>query len=233
MQVLRTAEMKRRGEGFETMDSVAVTPRIDVAFPLAGDSIPRDHGYALFSAMSRVLGEELHGADWLAVHPVRGMPSTQGMLAIDARRSQLRLRLDPGAIPKVLPLAGKRLELASQALRVGVPNVFGIDPSPALYSRAVVIKFKDDDLREGPGERFVSEALFRSAVERQLGALGVMARVEIGGKREVRVRDKRVVGYAVTLRDLTDEASLRVQYAGVGGRQRFGCGVFTPHRDAR
>jgi CRISPR-associated protein Cas6 len=214
------------------MDTVAVTPRIDVAFPLAGDSIPRDHGYALFSAMSRVLGEQLHGADWLAVHPVRGTPATDGMLVIDARRSQLRLRLVPGAIPKVLALAGKRLELAKQALRVGVPNVFGIDPSPALYSRAVVIKFKDDDIREGPGERFVSEELFRTAVERQLTALDVAARVEVGGKREVRVRDKRVVGYAVTLRDLSDEGSLRVQYEGIGGRQRFGCGVFTPHKGA-
>jgi CRISPR-associated endonuclease/helicase Cas3 len=63
---------------------------------------------------------------------------------------------------------------------------------------------------------------------RQLVALSVEGRLEVGRRRVVQVAGKKVVGFGVTLHDMSEEGSLRVQYAGLGGKQRMGCGVFVP-----
>lgn len=199
------------------MTDVLSRPKLDVAFRLAGRAVPLDHGYVLFGAMSRVLGD-LHGADWLAVHPVRGIPRPDGMLALHWKRGELRVRVEPGDIPRVLPLAGQSLDLDGHVVHVGVSRVYALRPSPVLTSRIVVIKGCTDPVS------------FEHAVRRQLEALGVAARVEVGRRRVITVDGDVVVGFGVTLRDLTDEGSLAVQYAGLGGRQRFGCGVFVARR---
>nr|MBK7064764.1 hypothetical protein [Deltaproteobacteria bacterium] len=46
-------------------------------------------------------------------------------------------------------------------------------------------------------------------------------------RRVLRIRGQYIVGYPVILRGLSAEHSLRVQALGIGGRQRFGCGVFS------
>ncbi len=201
-----------------TMETVAVTPRIDVAFPLAGEAVPVDHGYALFGAMSRLLGNELHDAKWLSVLPIRGVYRGDGTISLAKHNLALRLRIEPAMIPKVLPLAGKELELDGHRVLVGVSRVFALDAFSALHARVVVIK------------KFMEEAGFRDAVARQLDGLGVSASIEVERRRVLKIAGDTVVGFGVTLRGLSDEHSLRVQYAGVGGRQRFGCGVFLPTR---
>lgn len=45
-------------------------------------------------------------------------------------------------------------------------------------------------------------------------------------RRTLRIRDKTVVGYALAVTELTADESIRLQEAGVGGRRRFGCGLF-------
>jgi CRISPR-associated protein Cas6 len=78
--------------------------RIDVSFPLKGPPVPLDHSYALYAALSEV-HTELHGAEWLAVHPLRGEPQPDGTLLLDGDAA-LRLRIPPAALPRVLPLGG-------------------------------------------------------------------------------------------------------------------------------
>jgi Cas6 Crispr len=46
-------------------------PSVDLAFRLTGSKVPVDHGYALCSAISRLL-PEIHGAKNIGVHPARG-----------------------------------------------------------------------------------------------------------------------------------------------------------------
>jgi CRISPR-associated protein Cas6 len=190
-------------------------PRVDLAFRLAGTLVPRDHGYALFGALARVLGD-LHGARWLAVHPIYGTPRPDGLLTLDPRRGSLCLRVEPGEIPRVLPLAGKRLDLDGHTALVGVSSVYALGPARALAARMVTIK------------GFLEPEPFREAAVRQLEALGVKARVEVGRRRVLKVAGDTVVGFQVALHDLEEEGSVRVQYAGLGGRQRMGCGVFVP-----
>lgn len=193
--------------------------RVDVVFRLAAKLCPRDHGYALFGALGRVLGN-LHGASWLAVHPLAGVPRPDDLLAVDAQRG-LRLRVVPSEIPRVLPLAGKRLEIDGHPAHVGVSSIYELKPASALQARLVVIK------------GFTEPEPFREAVGRQLTALGVSARPEVGRRRVIRVNGDTVVGFGLTLHDVDEEGSLRVQYAGLGGKQRMGCGVFEPVRIAR
>jgi len=46
-------------------------PYVDLAFRLTGSKVPVDHGYALYSAISRLL-PEIHGAKNIGVHPIWG-----------------------------------------------------------------------------------------------------------------------------------------------------------------
>jgi len=211
-----TSTATNEGEGSATKE---IAPRVDLVFRLAAKLCPQDHGYPLFGALGRVLGD-LHGASWLAVHPLAGVPRPDGLLAVDGQRG-LRLRVVPAEIPRVLPLAGKRLDIDGHPAQVGVSSIYALEPASALRARIVVIK------------GFTEAEPFREAVARQLAALGVIARVEVGRRRVIKVNGDIVVGFGVTLHDLGEEASLRVLCAGVGGKQRMGCGVFEVVRVAR
>jgi len=49
-------------------------------------------------------------------------------------------------------------------------------------------------------------------------------------RRTIKIRDKEIVGFAVSIEGLSDEESLSLQENGIGGRRRFGCGIFVPVR---
>lgn len=195
--------------------STPPTDRVDLEFALAGTVVPRDHGYALFASLARVLGD-LHGATWLAVHPLPGVSRPDGLLALQPRRGGLQLRVEPAQIPRVLALAGKTLDIDGHRVHVGVSRIYPLRPASSLTARMVVIK------------GFQEPEPFVDAVKRQLAALEVAATVEVGRRRVVTIAADKVVGFGTTLHGLTDEGSLIVQRAGIGGRQRMGCGVFGP-----
>lgn len=191
------------------------TPRFDVAFALAGGPVPQDHGYALFGALARALGDDLHGAPWLAVHPIAGLPRPDRTLALRPQRGELRLRVDAEHIAPCVALAGSTLRVDGAELLVGTSRVFPLRPSRVLGARMATIK------------GFLEPEPFREALRRQLDALAVRAGVELGRRRTVRVAGDTVVGFQVTLHDLDEGGSLLIQSQGLGGRQRMGCGVFS------
>ena len=195
--------------------ALPLEPRVDVSFALAGTTVPQDHGYALFGALCRVLGD-LHQAKWLAVHPLFGQPQSDGLLGLNDGRGALRVRVVRAGIPRILPLAGKRLDIDGHPVVVGVSRLHTLQPAPVVVARIVVIK------------GFMEETPFAGAIARQLEALGVNATVEVGRRRVVTIAGDRAVGFGTRLSGLSDEDSLRVQTAGLGGRQRMGCGVFLP-----
>ncbi|MBK9265701.1 MAG: type I-MYXAN CRISPR-associated protein Cas6/Cmx6 [Polyangiaceae bacterium] len=197
------------------MSATPPPDRVDLEFVLTGTLVPRDHGYSLFGALARVLGD-LHGATWLAVHPLAGVPRPDGLLALQPHRGGLCLRVEPAHIPRVLGLAGKTLDIDGHRVHVGVSRVYPLHPAAALTARLVVIKgFQDPEP-------------FTEAVKRQLDSLGVSATIEVGRRRMVTIAGDKVIGFGTTLRGLSEEGSLVVQRAGIGGRQRMGCGVFGP-----
>ena len=192
-----------------------ILPRVDLVFRLAGRLVPLDHGHALLGALGGVLGD-LHDARWLAVHPISGLPRPDGLLALHARKSFLRLRVEPAHIPRALGLAGKSMMIDGHPVHIGVSSVFALEPRRTLTSRLVTIK------------GFLEPEPFRDALKRQMDALGVVGRAEVGRRRVMKVRGDVVVGFGVTLHELDAEGSLRVQYEGFGGKHRMGAGVFVP-----
>jgi CRISPR-associated protein Cas6 len=47
-------------------------------------------------------------------------------------------------------------------------------------------------------------------------------------RRVLRIKNKRIVGFPLTIPNLTAEESLLVQERGIGSRRRMGCGLFVP-----
>ncbi|MFB3788312.1 MAG: type I-MYXAN CRISPR-associated protein Cas6/Cmx6 [bacterium] len=194
-------------------------PFVDLSFPLRGTTVPVDHGYALFSAVNRLI-PAVHGHSKLAIHPIRGVYAGGGILQL-SKSSRLTIRLEADEIKTCLPLAGKTLVIQGVTLQVGVPRVYLLTPAANLRARLVTIK------------GFLEEAAFREAALRQLDDLHIQAELKLGPRRTVRIQDKRIVGYPAALLGLTAEESLTIQEHGLGGRRRFGCGVFVRVREKK
>ncbi len=47
-------------------------------------------------------------------------------------------------------------------------------------------------------------------------------------RRVIRIKGKRLVGYAVGVRGLDADGSVKLQQHGLGSHRRMGCGVFIP-----
>jgi len=203
---------------------------VDLSFPILGDRVPRDHGYPLYAALSRAV-PSLHGAEWLAVHPLGGTQVDATTLQLGAR-SQMRLRLPAERIVEVLPLAGARLDISGAKIALGAPSVHPLVPAASLDARLVAIKLTDaprrrnDELRrdalDTPGfaDRYTAE------IKRQLAAIGIGGAFELRGRRSVTVDGRRVVGYSVRVLSLGADQSVALQEKGIGGKRRMGCGVF-------
>ena len=113
-------------------------PMIDLVFALSGETIPQDHGYALYAALSGIV-PALHDDRRLGVHPIAGRAIAPGVLALD-HRSRLRLRLPSEELAPYLAIAGARLDLGGHRVRVGVPRADALTPAPSLASRLITYK---------------------------------------------------------------------------------------------
>ena len=211
-----------QNETTTAIPAAETSPAVVVHFPVQGRQLPADHGYALYSAVTRQL-PALHGAPWLGLELLSGVPWREGVIVLPTRGAQLRLRIPADRYAVVLPLAGKRLDIAGHPLRVGIPIASPLQPAPSLYARAVTIK------------KFTEPEPFLDAARRQLDALGINATLELPlddqdrfRRRVIQIHGKHVVGFSLAAHDLSDDDSLKLQTAGIGGRRTMGCGIFNP-----
>lgn len=187
---------------------------VELRFPVLGTTLSSDHGYALFSAISRLI-PEAHGADWLAVETVPGTARGDGAIYLNSR-ARLKMRLPQDRLAMMMKLAGRRLDVDGNHIRLGVPQIFMLKPSADLYARCVTIK------------KFTEPEPFLDAVARKLDELGLKGEPELGPRRAFRVGNHTIVGFGLSLHDLSDEGSIVLQERGLGGRRHFGCGIFIP-----
>lgn len=166
-------------------------PSINVSFELSGKQLPADHGYLVYSAISRSFSS-LHGIDWLAIELISGFPSGRGLIALPERDATLRLRIPSDHYRDVLLLAGKRLDISGHQIRLGLPVARPLEPASSVYARVVTIK------------NFTEPEPFIDAVKRKLDSFGVKGRVELPRdeqgrhrRRIVTIHGKSVVGFAV------------------------------------
>ena len=193
-------------------------PTVDLAFRLMGTRIPVDHGYTLFAAVNRLV-PELHDAQDIGLHPIRGRFDGNGCLVLSPA-SRLVIRVPDDRIREFLKLAGKTLEVDGNRFLVGVPEVRALRPAAVLYARLVTIK------------GFMEAEAFIEAAKRQLETMGVTIALQLGERRTFRIKDKQVVGFELLATELDAEDSIKLQEIGIGGRRRMGCGVFVMQRRA-
>lgn len=196
---------------------------IDVCFGVhASQPLFADHSYALYGAISQTL-PQVHSPNGIAIHPIRGEFLGERKIRLNDS-SRLTIRVAAEQIGQLLPLAGKRLNVAGTTLLVGVPQVYCLVPATAVRSRLVTIKLSENesDANTLTPERFLS------AVRRKLDQLGVAAAAEItlGKRRTLHIKQKAIVGYEVFLTGLTAEESLAVQSSDIWSRRHMGCGIF-------
>lgn len=208
----------------ETVDAAGDTaaPTVIVSFPAQGRQLPADHGYALYAAITRQL-PALHGAKWLGIELISGVPWREGVIALPTRGAQLRLRLPANRYGDALPLAGKRLDIGGHTLRLGIPSARPLLPAASLYARAVTIK------------NHTEAEPFLDAARRKLAEHGINAALELPTdekgrprRRIITIQDRRIVGFSLAAHNLNDQDSLRLQTLGIGGRRSMGCGHFNP-----
>lgn len=178
--------------------------------------IPLQHRYFLLAALSRVV-PEFHAGRRVGVHPIQGIRIGSGRLKLtDCSAVTVRAPLD--WLPKLMPLSGRKLDLGGSSIRLSVPEIVALSPSPRLYSVVVTIK------------GFLEPEPFSGALIRQLDTMGIRRSVslEIGRRRVIQVKERTIVGFHVRMQGLTEEESHRLQVEGLGGRRHLGCGLFLP-----
>lgn len=206
------------------------TSHVDLAFPVRGSrQLARDHGYALYGALSRAL-PQLHDARWWSVQMVPGRMITPDLLDLGGG-STLRLRVPVDKIAAVIPLAGATLDVHGAALTLGPPAVHPLMPAPELDAHLVVIKLTHGLTKPFDGPAFNQR--FEAEARRQLATVGVEGELSLRGRRAITVGGRRVIGHAVRVAGLAPEHSVKLQIAGLGGKRTMGCGVFRAARDRR
>src|SRR5947208_792949 len=106
---------------------------IDLLFPVLGTSLPTDHLYLLYAALSRRIPAFHDLSHPLRFAAINGQLAERGRIAL-FDRSRLRLRLTTEHIPQVLPLAGQSFVVGGDRLRLGVPFVSALVPAPGLLA---------------------------------------------------------------------------------------------------
>lgn len=204
---------------------------VDLVFPVRGESVQTDHAYPLYGALSGAVPAFHDPQQPLRFAPLTGTRGDAGRLQL-AAWSRLRVRLTADAIPTVLPLAGKALDVAGARVSLGPPSVEALVPAAALESWMVTFKNGEDP------DTFLATARAKLT---ELGIAGEPAvrafesgpRADEPRRRVIRVSGVAIVGYALLVSGLTAEESIRLQKSGLGGRTKIGCGFFLPAREAR
>lgn len=187
---------------------------VELKFPIVGKTLPTDQGYALYGAISRLV-PEIHSDDWFALETIPGVARGDGTTHLDPQ-GKLRMRLPQEHVSLLLKLAGKQLNISGHALRLGTPEISLLAPASALYARIVTIK------------GFIEPGPFTDAVCRKLDERAIRGEVVVGPRRVLQVANHKIVGFALAIHELSDDASIQLQTEGLGGRRKMGCGYFNP-----
>lgn len=194
----------------------------DLCFPVRG-VVPKDHGYALFGAITSLI-PILHDPTTVwAPLPMEG-EERGDLLRLGG---ELILRVEDQLLDLCRALAGKCLNLEGHPLAVGPGStVRELRPAPSLVSSFVTGKPRKDGVRVPLSPESLGDMLARRL--QSWGVDTTTISFEVGPLRFLRVQGQRVPGYPVLFEDLDDVTSLRILSEGLGGRRHFGAGCFQP-----
>jgi CRISPR-associated protein Cas6 len=191
----------------------SVTEMIDVSFGLKGSYLPPGYQFALWQELVRCL-------PWLEAEESAGMLPMRGAMSngivLLPQRAKLILRLPAALAGKAAALSGQQLKLESGLLLVGAAGQRRLQPCTTLHAHLV----------EGAEE----ENRFLDWVAGQLNEMGIACKWICGKRTSIGDASRKISGYSLVLHDLKPEASLQLQYTGLGGNRRFGCGIFVQYK---
>jgi CRISPR-associated protein Cas6 len=182
---------------------------VELRFPILGDMLPRDCGYEMYKAISRLI-PEARGADWLSIE-------AQDICQACARlQENLKMRLPYNRAPLMLKLSGREMRAGDAVIRLAAPQIHLLKPCRELHSRCVAIR------------NCAKREQFLDSVARRLDEMGIKGEPESGPRQYARIGRRRVVGFALKIHDLSEEGSVLLQEQGMGSWKQAGCGYFVP-----
>ena len=191
-----------------------------MVFDLESGILPTDYPFALWEALIRHV-PQLAEEKLVGVLPLRTTENNEGMLL--PKRAKLVLRLPMALAAHAAALSGQRLDMAESTLRSGAAwllpgksKLRQIQPYPTLHAQLVT--------------GVADEMLFLDGINTQLSQMGIAAGLICGKRRVLAGARQSIHGYSLVIHDLKPEASLQLQYAGLGEGRQFGCGIFVPYK---
>lgn len=188
-------------------------PMIDAVFDISGEVIPAAYAYPLWKALTQHLSA-LEDHDNVGVLPLRTSNTAGGLLL--PRRAKLVVRIPRQLETHIDTLAGKSLSVENMPLQLGAIKLRPIQPSSTLHAHLVI---GDAD-----------EMTFLQAVTTQLAEMNIPSKLICGLRNQLSISKQTIHGYSLVVHDMKPDASLRLQYAGLGTERRYGCGIFVPYK---
>lgn len=190
---------------------------VDMAFDLDGGIIPADYPFALWAEIVRH-APRLAKEKFVGVLPLRTSESNEGLLL--AKRAKLVLRV-PATVADYAAacLSGQRLNIkqtGESTLLLGKGKHHKIHPYPTIHAQLVT----------GASD----EIVFTDHINSRLSEMGISGKLVCGKRRTLAGSQQTIHGFSLVIHDLKPEASLQLQYAGLGEERQFGCGIFMPHK---
>lgn len=211
---------KKTEDAYRVPDDV-----VDLVFKLNGKRLDIDHAFALSEALQQHLDADICAR--IGVHGISLPGSGNGWNRPDqidaelplSRRARLVIRVQRGDSDLVTRISNQRLQMANQAIDVGVSSIRKLSSLGTVYARAICC------------DRTQSEDDFLQDVADKLETMGIQVSKMICGRSGViRTAGEDIFTRALMVADLKPEESVRLQQQGVGDGRLLGCGLFVPHR---
>lgn len=187
---------------------------IDLVFDLDGAMLPVTYPFALWAALTGIV-PRLADEKFVGILPLRGTIGSAGLLL--PKRAKLVIRLPEALADDVAArLTGQQLEICGHTVRLGTVKRRQIHAHPTVHSELV----------EGDND----EVRFLESTHRKLGEMTIKGKLICGRRRSISDEQRSIHGYSLVVHDLKPEASLHLQFVGLGEGRRFGCGIFVPSK---
>ena len=184
-----------------------------MVFDLDGGILPAAYPFALWAGIARH-APQLTEEKLVGILPLRTAESNEGLLL--AKRAKLVLRLPTALTGSASHLAGSALQIGSSQLQLGKSKTRKIQPYSTLHAQLVT--------------GTTDEVTFMDGIRTRLSEMKITAKLICGKRCALAGNQQTINGYSLVIHDLKPEASLQLQYAGLGESRQFGCGIFVPYK---
>lgn len=200
---------------------------IDVAFKIKCKTLPLDHADSLSGQIIKHLpwAKDEHG---FAIHQIHVAESANGWFRPEdpeneilnvSHRTKMTLRVPSSKLILLDELVGKTLDIDGHPLTVGQYSKKVLSKMTTIFARYVDTEGQED------------EADFIEMVYQNLTERDIKVRKMLSGKlTKHQISGETVLTRKIMLSDLERDESIVLQEEGIGDKQRYGIGIFLPHK---